>query len=292
MGRALGYRKVEETMISKCRALLNVSGISILLVSVIVCVLMMSLPRAGWSKKPMVVKIKNGQAKVTYLNGTATVTSEGQWQVRSLEVGSALHQGDQVRTGAHTRLEILLPDGSFLRFAENTDFTVQTIDCSKKEKRRTVRFKLALGKTWASVKKLFFGLRPKTEVTTNNAVCGVRGTVFRMNVNDDQSALVRTYEGEVNVSKGEGRETEKQRLITGSPVKVPGPSPVPGPHKVSMEEWTYIVKSMQQIQISGDGIPAKPEAFTAEEDRSDWVDWNKEREEAVKDIETSLDEED
>ena len=139
---------------------------------------------------------------MTCLVGAATVTSEGQWQVRSLAVGRVLLQGDQVKTASKSRLEIILPDGSFMRFAENTDFTVQNIDCNQKEKKRTVRFKLALGRTWASVKKLFFGLRPKTEIATTNAVCGVRGTVFRVNVNDDQSALVRTYEGEGEL-KGE-----------------------------------------------------------------------------------------
>lgn len=284
--------KVEETMICKRRVMSKVSGISMLLVSVALCVLMMLFPRAGWAKKPTMIAIGNGQAKVTCLVGTATVNSEGQWQVRSLAVGSILRQGDQVKTGLKSRLEIILPDGSFMRFAENTDFTVQNIDCSQKEKKRTVRFKLTLGRTWASVKKLFFGLRPKTEIATTNAVCGVRGTVFRVNVNDDQSALVRTYEGEVNVSKGVGQAPEKQRQTIGHAVKVPGPRPVPGPHRVSMEEWTYIVRSLQQIHISGDGVATKPEAFTPEEDRNDWVDWNKERDEAVKDIEASLDEED
>ena len=283
--------KVEEIMISNYKFSLNVSAILMLLASVMVCVLIVSFPRAGWAKKPMVVTIGNGQAKITYLDGTATATAEGQWQVRSLEVGSLLIKGDRVRTGSHSRLEIILPDGSFMRFAENTDFTVQNIDCNKKEKKRTVRFRLAMGRAWASVKKVFFGLKPKTEIVTSNAVCGVRGTVFRMNVNDDQSALVRTYEGEVNVSKGGERKPEIQRQTIGHPVKVPGPTPVPGPHAVSMEEWVFIVKSMQQIHISRDGIATKPEAFTAKEDQNDWVDWNKEREEVVKNIDASLDNE-
>lgn len=277
-------------MVLMRRALSNVSGISILLAIMAACVVIVSIPRQGWSKDPIVVKISNGQAKVTYLTGTATVRHEGEWQVRPLEVDSIVYKGDQVRTGASARLEILLPDGSFMRFAERTDITIQDIDCSKDEKKRNVRVNLGLGRAWASIKKIFFGLKPKTEIVTTNAVCGVRGTVFRMNVNDDQSALVRTYEGEVSVSKGEGKKPEEQRRITVTPVKIPGPVPVPGPHPVSMEEWTYIVKSMQQIRVSSDGMATKPEAFTAEEDRNDWVDWNREREEAVRDIEVFLDE--
>jgi hypothetical protein len=38
-------------------------------------------------------------------------------------------------------------------------------------------------------------------VKTSNAVAGVRGMVYRVNVDEDISALVKAYEGEIFVAK-------------------------------------------------------------------------------------------
>jgi len=239
-----------------------------LLVALLVC------PDAALAKRPMAVKIGRGEAKVTALQGTAKAASEGgKW--RSLKVGNVLKGGDQVTTGADSRLEVTLPDNSFLRFAENASFKIVQIDMSADAGTRNARVNVALGKTWANVSKTF-GVKPGIEVACENAVTGVRGTIYRMNVNDDQSALVRVYEGEVAVSGG-GKPMEQPVPGMGPPEKISGPVSVPGPRKVTMEEWVEIVRAMQQISVSATGVPGKPRPFTAEEDKEDWVDWNKQR---------------
>ncbi len=250
--------------------------------------LLIAFPQAVNAKRPVIVKIGSDQASVTFLKGTATVTSTGNTRIRLLKTGDFLTEGDEIITAVRSRLEIMLPDGSTLRFADNTSFKIRQIHCSKKSGKRDVRVKVAFGRTWTSIRKFFFGLKPRMKISATNAVCGIRGTVFRMNVNEDQSILIRTYDGEVNVSKG--IETVALPKPPGPPEKIPGPTPVPGPRKVTMEEWTFIVRSMQQIRISSDGIAEKPEAFTEEQDKNEWVDWNKSRDEAVRDIEVSLEE--
>jgi hypothetical protein len=111
-----------------------------------------------------------------------------------------------------------------------------------------------------------------------NSVAGVRGTVYRMDVNEDKSNLVRVYDGTVHVSgSAEAPPPPQAPAVIGPPTKIEGPKSIPGPRVVTMEEWVYILKSMQQIVVRPDGTAEKPKDFKPEEDRDPWVDWNKAR---------------
>ena len=232
----------------------------------------------GWAKRPVAVTISKGDARVALIEGTAELMPAGETMWKPLEVNTMLKNGDQVKTGPLSRMELILPDSSRLRFADTTRFRLMNIDVIAKTAERNVKVHVMLGKTWANVSKTL-GVKSSFELSSENAVAGVRGTVYRMNVNDDQSALVRVYDGNVAVSGG-GESLPEKGLpspIFTTPQKVEGPKPIPGPKKVTMEEWVYIIKSMQQIRIGTDGTAEKPRAFTEEEDRDSWVDWNRER---------------
>jgi len=229
------------------------------------------------ARAPMQLKIGRDEAKVTVLEGSARIMPDGKSAWQPLKTGGALQGGDQVSVEAKSRMEIRLADQSVIRFAENTRFRIVKIDVSEGSGARTASVNMVLGKTWANVSK-GLGARPNYEISSRNAVCGVRGTLYRMNVEENQSVLVRVYEGEVSVS-GAPKGAELTG-VKGPPAKVSGPVSVPGPKPVAMEEWIYIVKSMQQIRIGGDGIPQNPESFTEAEDRDAWVDWNRARDQA------------
>jgi hypothetical protein len=115
------------------------------------------------------------------------------------------------------------------------------------DRSRDVRFHMSLGRSWAKVSKTFTG-RSRFDMSCENAVAGVRGTVWRMNVDSDQSAMVRVYDGEVNVAGGRKTMDEIRSQVKPS-MRLTAPKPIAGPHKVSMEEWTYIVRSLQEIRI-------------------------------------------
>jgi len=226
------------------------------------------------ARRIMEMKIGRGEAKVNVLEGSAQFLQPGKKTWRSLNLGDILKGGDEVSTGSETRLELILPDYSAVRFAGDSHFKVLQVEAGGDSTPRNMKFHVAIGRTWANVSKTVWK-KGQFELRSENAVAGVRGTIYRMNVEKDRSALVRVYEGTVHVSGGDpAMEAPK---MTGPPEKVSGPTSIPGPKKATMEEWVFIIKSMQQIIIAADGTAEKPRGFTEKEDRDEWVDWNKAR---------------
>jgi hypothetical protein len=219
------------------------------------------------------VDVGTGTAAVTNLTGKAVVTRAETLQRERLAAGVLLAAGDRVTTGTGARLELKLPDGSYLRFDERTTFRLVSMAGSPKSQTRNIQISMVVGKTWARVAKFFGKQRGGFNIATQTAVAGVRGTTFRMNVDEDNSAVLKVYGGEVEVRK---KSEEASGAKAASPVFTK-PVPIKGPHPISMEEWVYIVKSLQQINISPDGTATKPFRFDIKADLNEWVKWNQMR---------------
>jgi FecR protein len=218
------------------------------------------------------IDISGGSADVTFVQGPVMLATKG----ILIKKGDTLSAGDRVETGENARLELKFPDGSLLRFDENTTFDLKSAVVEQKEQKRDIGIGMLFGKTWAKVARFFKG-KGHFAIYTKTAVCGVRGTVYRLNVHADNSVMARVYEGEIVVDSFRQPEASGRAEGVKQPAPVSGPKPVPGPHPVSMEEWTYIVKSLQQIDINPDGTASKPFRFDIREDLNDWVLWNQQR---------------
>ncbi len=215
-------------------------------------------------------------AVVTRLDGQAHVYSRGQKTGKLLHKNDILKRGQEVKVGERSRIELRFPDGTVMRFAERSTVKMDDIIYNPSTKDKKVRVDMAGGKLWANVKKLVT-TDSKVEVKTVNAVAGVRGTVYRVNVDEDNSAMVKVYDGSVYVD-GKQQGTGQQAAPAGPPVPVPGPHEVPPPyHEVTMEEWHVIVQSFQQVTVSPQGVPSQPQDFNPGQDMDDWVKWNQER---------------
>lgn len=215
-------------------------------------------------------------AVVTMIDGTARLFTNDEAAGRSLRRGDKLGREDEVRVGEGSRIEIRFPDGTMIRLSERTRLAMNEIRYDRKSREKKLAVSLGVGRLWATVRKL---LTPSSsvEVKTANAVAGVRGTVYRMTVEDDQSAMVRVYDGSVYVAGTDRSSSAGTGVQASPPVPVPGPHEVSPPHEVTMEEWHVIVKAMQQITISSRGLASKPEDFDPRSEADDWVKWNRER---------------
>ena len=243
------------------------------------CILLLVMMLLGLSpailaQESFVFPIDGERARVTFVQGEVQrqTAPEGSWS--ALPLGTFVQAGERIMTMKGSRLELQLPDRSIVRFDEESDVQLVKAEYNPAQSKRNVRFSLTLGKTWANIQDVF-GSSKGVQVETDNAIVGVRGTVFRMNLLADRTALIRVYRGKVSVRK-------PQRIPApgepGSQIqRVPGPTRVPGPHRVTVEEWIRIVEAMQQITVSAEGIPSKPRTFSMEEDLNEWVQWNLER---------------
>ena len=228
------------------------------------------------AQTPVTVKMTKGQAQVTSLTGKVSMACAGQTEAVYLKTYDFIKPGCEVSTGADGRLEMVLPDRSVVRFAQKTKFKLVQADIGARGS-RSVGISMTLGKIWTNVRKSLVGGGDRFEISCQNAVAGVRGTIYRMDVERDQSAVVKVYDGEVSVAGVSRTQTPQPPTKLGPPQPVAGPTVIEGPKPVTMEQWVYIVRSMQQIQITSDGRALKPRDFTEEEDMDDWVKWNKQR---------------
>jgi len=222
--------------------------------------------------------IPSHEAIATIVDGTAEILAKGADPAHALRKGDGIRKDQTVKVGDKSRVEIRFPDGTVMRLSERSRLAMQDIMYDNTTEGKNVKVNLTIGKLWANVRKL---VTPdsKVEVRTGNAVAGVRGTTYRVSVDGDKSALVKVYDGTVYVANPpKDAATGRPAVQVSKPAEVSGPYAVaPAFHEVSMEEWTVIVKAMQQVTVSPQGIASKPQDFDARSDADAWVTWNQER---------------
>lgn len=242
-------------------------------------------PLGAFSEETNLKERRERAAKVTFLQGKAEALPKGEVSWSPLRVGSLIFPDDEIRSLEKSRLEIQFPDHSILRFDEQTNFKIKKSFFDASTNSRQIKVEMALGKSWANVRKIF-GAQKTFELASANAVAGVRDTIWRMNVEPDQATLIKVYEGVVQIYNPfaqlkykPGEEGLKD------PHEVIGPHEVPRPYReVTREEWEEIVlRQMMQVLIPAVGKPLKPSRFNLAEDRKEeWVRWNQQRDKELK----------
>jgi ferric-dicitrate binding protein FerR (iron transport regulator) len=225
---------------------------------------------ALWASRPEAEAADSTIGSVSYVQGDASRARGGTATWSSLKDKTPVYQGDRLKTAENARLEATLNDGSKLRLAANSELSLDKVAVSKK-RAKTVKAKLIIGSLWASVTKLF-GTDSKFEVTTENAVAGVRGTRFAATKDGEGKTTVKVYSGQVLVSNQpiyaiKGHTKEKRVEVA-------------GPQEIKKDEWEELVAgAMQVVTVAASGEMTKPETFAMTEPGKgdDWEAWNSER---------------
>jgi hypothetical protein len=224
------------------------------------------------------IEAKAEGPKASIVKGQVEVgaAQAGPW--KRLKRNRRVKPGQFLKTGAGAKAELKYSDGSVIRVAENSVLHLEQAGFSKSSKEVQVKSNLVAGKAWAKVSKMV-GSDARFEVKTENAVAGVRGTVFRVNVEEDEATVVKVYEGAVAVSNSPFFNDGKKQLKK-SPVDFKGRKEI-NPNtlfqEVSKKKYEQLVGQMMQVRVRADGSMDKAESFTAEADSAgdkDWVAWN------------------
>ena len=222
--------------------------------------------------------------KVAMLGGAATRTPK-EGAAAELALGTSIELGDtlEVKKG---NLKLELTDGSVIMLAEKSQLVITEAEFEGQE-RRGFGALLKAGSLWTKVKKAIGGA--KYEVSTERAVAGVRGTIFRIDADALVTAakgktkartasIIRVTEGVVNVKPSAATAAASKGAVPKT-VKATGPrKQVAGPNEITADEWEKKFVDLQQNQQVAVGVDlweqAEIDVATRNDAFSKWIEKN------------------
>jgi hypothetical protein len=242
----------------------------------VILLLLVAVARMGWSGDET-----DKKGIVTYVEGMAKKQKLEEADWRSVIKDTPVISGERIRTFSESRAELEIARLDRIRMAPRTTIDILKLYQESVEQVRESNIVLQSGDLWAQVGKK--SEKMSFSITTPVAAAAITGTVLRMSVNADSSAELKVYSGEVVLSKAvqAAAASGVGRL---EPQQIPGPTEVSGPHEVSLEQWSLIVKSMQRVRVNGKGQVIQNGSFSGSDpdEQSAWVKWNQERDKGIR----------
>lgn len=158
---------------------------------------------------PLLLLFCAGFAAAQTLVGTATVLDvQGRAEYRAddrsawtpVQARQELRPGQSLRTGARSRLALLLSDRTQVRLNEHTQVDIQAIEPAPRTAGQT-KFRQLRGQAWIQSKT------PPKELhwVTPTATAGIRGTDWEMRVAEDGASVLSVFSGAVAFANEFGR---------------------------------------------------------------------------------------
>ncbi|MGC8809318.1 MAG: FecR domain-containing protein [bacterium] len=172
-------------------------------------------------------------ARVSFIKGEVLIQEKGKEEWIGLNLKDIVKQGSTIKTGDKSAVEITFEDGASFYLRSNTTLGLTT--ARKKGNFYTAR-KLFLQKGNTILRSVPpSGARSRSEVVTQNAVAGVRGTDFRASVDQEETTRMEVLHGaieleakkqKVEVKEGEGSVVKKGEPPLKPRQLLPPPAPV------------------------------------------------------------------
>ncbi len=212
-------------------------------------------------------------AKVSFYMGEIGFRKADSQEWTGIALQQPLFTGDAVRTGAESRLEVKMGDGGVLvRIDENTELEISSRSLQEWKGPGT-KAKLKRGRLWSNVQRLAAD-RENLTIETPTVLAAVRGTVFRFDIPDSITTMLRVYKGEVEVR-------ENPTPPGGAIREVGPPREVAPPAEVSARQWLELVTANQQLIFTYGQDPVISEFDPSQDAQLDWVSWNQQRDAAL-----------
>ena len=219
-----------------------------------------------------------GAPKASFVKGEVTAGPVG--ALVKVKRGQQLAAGDHLKTAEGARAELTFPDGSVVRIGPSSELKLDGAAFDGKSKQVKVEAELVGGSAWAKVATLV-GNDAQFKVKTQNAVAGVRGTVFRVNVEKDEATVVKVYNGSVAVGGAPAFLKGEDAECVANPIKCNRKEIGPPMVEVDVKQFEHLLGQMMKVRIGKEGAAAAtPVPFTADEDAQaepEWVRWNNAR---------------
>jgi len=147
--------------------------------------------------------------KATYVKGLARLKPKGNPDYERLELGRTVSEGDEVLTLEDTRVELTFDTGQVVRLGSVNRCLVKT---ARKDDSGVLKcmIRSSSGRIWLKLRRMMVG--SDFSIETGTLVVGVKGTVFRADIEKDGTTKVYVYDGTVFARNAGGQEIMAGRL--------------------------------------------------------------------------------
>ncbi len=133
------------------------------------------------------------------VKGQITLKAKSASEPVTAKIGSKVHEGDEITSGADSRAKIVMSDKNVFNLSPDSKIVIEKYRNDATEK--TVEIKVNSGKLRSSLEQKYDGEKSQFNIKTPSAVAGVRGTDFVTSYNSQtHESNFLTFHGTVAVS--------------------------------------------------------------------------------------------